>query len=431
MAPPARLRWFVRHGVTGRILRAAAADGDPVARLTIDRSRFANPYGVYETIRDRGPLARGARFYATADHALAEQVLRSDTYLAGVDSATAPRAMRLLLRSVTDPQALGPLDPPSMLVTNPPDHTRYRALVTTVFTARAIAALSTRIEQLADELLDDLTDLDTPDLIERYAYLLPVAVLGEVLALPADVRSRARHWGNAATELLDIGMSWPAFRRADRAVRELNDWLRGHFAALRAHPGDDLLSRLVAAADEEGVITEEELMAIAGLVLVAGYETTVNLIGNGVMLLLEHPGELAALRADPAGWPNAVEEILRLESPVQSTLRLAAAPTELAGQQLAAGAIVAVFVGGANRDPAVFADPTRFDIRRENAREHLAFSRGAHFCLGAHLARAEGKIALRALFTRYPDLALAGEPTRRPTRTLRGWSAIPVELGRR
>jgi cytochrome P450 len=201
-----------------------------------------------------------------------------------------------------------------------------------------------------------------------------------------------------------------------------------HFRRLRDNPGDDLLSQLVQVQDAEGGLTELELAGTAMLLLGAGFETTVNLIGNGTVQLLRHPEQLARLREDAELWPNAVEEILRYDSPVQRTARVAMADTEVAGQTVREGSLVACLLGGANRDPDVFSDPHAFDVGRPNARDHLAFSAGVHFCLGAALARMEGVIGLQALFDRFPDLALAGEPHRRGTRVLRGFDRIPVRL---
>jgi hypothetical protein len=203
-----------------------------------------------------------------------------------------------------------------------------------------------------------------------------------------------------------------------------------HLRRLRADPGDDLLSQLVTVADDDGSrLSERELVSTALLVLAAGFETTVNLIANGSRLLFDHPDQRERLAADPALWPTAVDEVLRVESPVSRTARRARRDTEMAGREIPAGSLVVTVLAGANRDPEVFTDPARFDVGRENAREHLAFSSGIHYCLGAALARMEGEVALRALFERFPDLAPAGEARRRPTRILRGYEAMPVLPG--
>jgi cytochrome P450 len=266
------------------------------------------------------------------------------------------------------------------------------------------------------------------DVIEDYASLLPATVIAEMLGAPVEMRRQFLHWGEGAALSLDAGLTYAQFRRTERDLAALQAWMEGHFAHLRRHPGDNILSALVHARDDEGRLSEDELINIAMLLLAAGFETTVNLIGNGVGLLTAHPDQLALLRAEPQHWPRAVDEVLRVDSPVQRTGRIAQRDTEVAGERFRTDQVVVLMLGGANRDPAVFADPDRFDVTRPNAGDHLAFSSGPHFCLGAALARMEGEVGLRALFDRFPDLALAGPPRRRPTRVLRGYAAMPVRL---
>jgi len=197
---------------------------------------------------------------------------------------------------------------------------------------------------------------------------------------------------------------------------------------LRKHPGDDLFSQLVRASDEDGQLTERELKATAGLVLAAGFETTVNLLGNGIRLLNDHPDQLQELRDGAADWPNAIEEILRFDPPVLLTGRQVSRDTEIAGQRLKAGELVITVLAGANLDPKVFDDPDRFDIRRANARDHMSFSAGRHYCLGASLARMEGEVGLRALYDRFGTVDLLPGAERRSTRVLRGWANLPATL---
>ena len=191
------------------------------------------------------------------------------------------------------------------------------------------------------------------------------------------------------------------------------------------------MSQLIQASEEDGArLNNDELQATAGLVLAAGFETTVNLLGNGIRMLLDSPEHVATLSARPELWPNAVEEILRLDSPVQMSARVARKDTEVAGTAVRRGELIIIHLAGANRDPKVFDDPHRFDIERDNAGKHLSFSGGRHFCLGAALARAEGEVGLRTFFERYPDARLAGTGNRRDTRVLRGWSSLPIRLGK-
>jgi cytochrome P450 len=354
--------------------------------------------------------------------------LRSDAFGVQLRTERLPSLLRPLFWYVDRSQTYSPIEPPSMLAVDPPDHTRYRRLVTKVFTARAIEKLRHRTEEIATELLDDLQGEEVVDLVEKYASLLPVTVISEILGVPLDMREQFLVWGGSGAVTLDIGLPYSTFCRAEADIMALHEWMVGHFNRLRRATGEDILSQLVQVADE-GELTEDELSAIAMLLLGAGFETTVNLLGNGALLLMSSPESRALLEQDPELWPNAVEEILRYESPVQRTARAAVRDTEVAGQPIREGELIVTLLGGANRDPAVFSDPHRFDICRPNARDHIAFSSGIHFCLGAALAKLEGEIGLRQLFTRYPDLAVAGAPQRRTTRVLRGYDKMPVRLG--
>jgi hypothetical protein len=278
-------------------------------------------------------------------------------------------------------------------------------------------------------LLDGLGDgRGVVDIVARYCSQLPVSVISDILGVPDRDRPKVLEFGELAAPSLDLGVSWQQYQRVQQGIAGFNSWLATHVRSLREHPGDDLMSQLIQVADD-GAMDETELLATAGLVLAAGFETTVNLLGNGIRLLLNSPDQLAVLAADPSLWPNAVEEILRLESPVQLSARVARVDTDVAGTTVRAGELVLTYLAAANRDPAVFADPHRFDVRRENAGKHLAFSGGRHFCLGAALARAEGEVGLRRFFTHFPDVRLAGLGVRRDTRVLRGWAELPVSLG--
>ncbi|MDP9496510.1 MAG: cytochrome P450, partial [Actinomycetota bacterium] len=340
-----------------------------------------------------------------------------------------PRPARWLVARTEDPWAVGPAEPPSMLAVDPPDHTRYRSHVAKVFTPRALAALEPRIEQIAAELLDRLPRSSEVDLIAAYAGPLPVRVICEMLGVPAAMHEQMRAWGDAAGVTLDPAVPYRRYREAQLAVRQMHRWLADHLVALRRAPGDDLLSRLVTTVDDGRTLSDVELRATALLVIGAGFETTVNLLGNGVVQLLAHPEQREPLAADPERWPGAVDEVLRIDPPVQSTLRVAAADVEIDGHAFPSGRFVSLMLGGANRDPEVFPDPDRFDVLRANAREHLAFSAGVHFCLGAALARLEGAVGLRMLLDRFPGLAPSAPPVRRTQRVLRGYARLPVRLG--
>ncbi len=421
-------RWGVRHGLIRWSSARGARAGEVTAALMVDPAYALDPFPHYETLRAKGPLYDNGFAITTVSHAVTTAVLRSPDFgVIGGYSGNVPRWL-LLAQAIGGRGPLGPVEPPSMLAVDQPDHTRYRKLVSRAFTARAVAALRSRTEEIADELLTGLERRRDVDLMTEYASLLPATVIAEMLGAPVAMSRQFLAWGAEAARSLDAGLSLSEFRRSERGLRALQRWMEGHFAHLRAHPGDDILSTLVHAQSAEGKLTQDELTATAMLLLAAGFETTVNLIGNGTALLIAHPEQHDRLRAEPALWPNAVDEVLRLDSPVQRTGRVAQRDTVLAGVRVPLGKPVMTLLGGANRDPEVFDEPGRFDVGRPNAGEHLAFSSGIHYCLGAGLARMEGTVGLQALFGRFPDIALAGTPHRRATRVLRGYESVPVRL---
>lgn len=426
------VRWAVRHGLVGVYLDRSARQGDPLGRLLRTPGLREDPWDLYEQVRARGPLSSTALGLVTASHGLAQEVLRSEQLGVGFDRSRAPGWVQWALRFGNQVRHAELVEPPSMLVVNPPEHTRYRRLVSRGFTPRATAGYESVVRQRADELLDDLERRlrteGTVDLVEVYAAQLPVLVIAELLAVPTVRREDFLRWGALAAATLDPGLPFRRYLEAERALKELQAFLAEHFARLRREPGDDLVSRLVTLDGDEA-LTERELMATVMLLLGAGFETTVNLLGNAVVLLDAHRDQWEALAADPSGWDGAVEEVLRYDSPVQITGRTVRTATTLAGRALAPADRVTLLLGAANRDPEVFADPARFDVTRPNAREHLAFSGGIHYCLGAGLARLEGVVGLRALTERFPGLRVAGRPVRRDLQTLRGFEHVPVALG--
>ncbi|BCZ24388.1 cytochrome P450 [Mycobacterium senriense] len=427
-----RLHWFAMHGFIRGVAALGARRGDVQARLIADPAVTADPVPYYDEVRARGKLVKGRVAYLTADHALAYELLRSDDFRVLIFGSNLPAPLRWLERRTRD-DFLHPLRAPSLLAVEPPDHTRYRKTVSAVFTPRAVAALRDRVEETAAELLDRLAgDVGVVDIVQRYCAQLPVSIISEILGVPEPERRRVLEFGELAAPSLDIGLPWRQYRSVQQGIAGFSSWLDQHLQQLRLDPSDNLMSQLIQTAESgsaETYLNEKELRAIAGLVLAAGFETTVNLLGNGIRMLMDAPAHLDTLRRRPELWPNAVEEILRLESPVQLTARLALNDVEIAGRQLERGDLVLVYLAAANRDPAVFPDPHRFDIERENAGRHLAFSGGRHFCLGAALARAEGEVGLRTFFERFPGVRAAGAGSRRETRVLRGWSSLPVNLG--
>ncbi|WP_439032108.1 cytochrome P450 [Gordonia terrae] len=425
-----RLRWLAAHGVVRHMLTMAARGGDIHATLLADPAARADPRHVFETIRASGPLVKTRINHISVSHRVAHHLLRSDDFRVTELGATLPGPLRWAEKRTRSP-ALHPLKPPSLLAVEPPEHTRYRRLVSSVFTPRAVADMREMVQDKADALLDEIASgTEEIDIIGEYCAQLPVAVISAVLGVPDDERQRVLEFGEQAAPSLDIGLSWNQFTRVEEGLERFDAWLSDHLDELRRNPGDDLMSELIKATDDGVGLTDDELRATAGLVLAAGFETTVNLLGNGIRLLLDNPDQLDLLQQDPTRWPNAVDEMLRLESPVQLTARRAKRDVTLEGLSLAGGDHVVLVLAGANRDPEVFDDPYRFDVTRENANKHLSFSGGRHYCLGASLAKAETEVGLRTLFDRYPHLASAGESIRRDTRVLHGWSTLPVVLGR-
>ncbi len=432
------LRWSLGHALPSTVMRRAARHGDLQGQL-IDRRVARDPERlrrIAEEVRAAGPFHPTRFTLLTARQPVVREVLGSNDFRTGVfGPGEAQGVLGRLGAWSEDPDAFGPLSPPSLLVTEPPEHTRYRRLVTRVFSARAVEGLRARTEAVADSLLDDLAHqarrgpaAGSVDLVPTYCALLPVTVIAEILGVPAAERDRVLAFGAAAAPSLDLGLGFGELRRVEGALRGFRTWLRSHLAGLRERPGEDLMSQLVQARDDGVGLTDAELEATAGLVLAAGFETTVNLLSNGTVLLREHPDQLARLRAEPGLWANAVDEVLRHDPPVLLTGRVCRRDTEVAGVPVARGQAVTTMLAGANRDPEVFPDPDRFDVARPEAREHVSFSAGRHYCLGAALARMEGEVGLRSLLDRFPDLTLLPGAQRRPTRILRGWETLPARL---
>jgi cytochrome P450 len=381
----------------------------------------ANPYPLYQRLRTQDPVHRSEfGFWVLTRHAEVAAVLR-DPRISRDPRRSAP--FQLLRGDGQDPFEDGA---PSMLFVDPPDHTRLRTLVNKAFTPIAIGRLRSRVEELTEQLLDRVTSTGELDLVEDLAYPLPVTVICELLGVPAQDQIRFRAWSGALVHLLDPLVATDTLQRALAARTALRTYLGGLVAQRRAHPADDLLTALVAAEDQGHRLSEPELVSMCLLLLIAGHETTVNLIANGTLALLTHPAQRDRLAADPGLAVSAVEELLRYDSPVQLTARHVLADLEVGGQRVGEGETVLAVLGAANRDPAQFPDPDRLDLARSPNR-HLAFGGGIHFCLGAPLARMEAQIALTALLRRFPGLALGeGPPTWRDTVTLRGLASLPL-----
>lgn len=316
-----------------------------------------------------------------------------------------------------------------LLFMDAPDHTRLRGLITRAFTPRTIEQLRPRIAELAEELLAPLREAGRFDVIGDFAFPLPITVICELLGVPAEDRALFRRLTVDMAVVLDLDPTSDQFGRAAGAALTFAAYLVPLFEERRQAPRDDLISTLVATEEAGDRLGADELLTTVILLLVAGHETTMNLIGNGLLALLRHPDQLALLRTQPHLMPSAVEELLRYDSPVRRAVRIPMDDALVDGKRVPAGEQVLVMLDDANHDPTVFAAPDTLDITRDT-RRHVAFGAGAHYCLGAALARAEAQIALQALIA-LPDLELAvGEPQWRSQETLHALESLPVNLRR-
>lgn len=327
----------------------------------------------------------------------------------------------------TNPGVLNGLEPPSLLVVDPPEHARLRRLVSRAFTPRAIDGLRHRIQEVTNTLLNDLNGNTHCDLVAHYASEIPIEIIAEMLGIPRDEIPRLYAFADPGTKLLSTtAPSWRDFQTATAALREFENYLATHIERLR-HGGAD--NSILSAVLQDSDLTDTEVRMFAGLLLGAGFITTAHAFGNAVVALVGHPDQLARLQAHPEGWPNAVEEVLRYDSVSQIGARVATETLQIDGRTVQEGCAIFLLIGGANRDPAIFECPDEFDTARANARDHIGFGTGIHVCLGAPLARMELHIGLQALFERFPQLALAGEPTLNDSTLLHGIKHLPVNLG--
>ena len=394
----------------------------------LDPQLYSDPYPLYKRLREHDPVHWSSLIRAWVltryDDVLA--VLRDSSFSA--DDRKRPGFERELQR--LRKQGLieeGREFEPSMLRTDPPDHTRMRKLVSKAFTPRAVSRLAPRIEAIVGEQLDAVASSGSMDVIGQLAFALPVLVIAEMIGVPIRDRDRFKHWSNEAV----VNMGFATIdenRRAFRAGQELTAYFREICEQRRRDPRDDLMSGLLAAEEEGDKLSAEEVLGTLNLLLIAGNETTTNLIGNGMLALLRNPDQLERLRQDPEQVDAAIDELLRYDGPVQATSRLATQDTEFANGTVAKGEQVIIVLGAANRDPARFPEPDRLDLGRED-NQHLAFGNGLHFCLGSNLARLEARHAIRAMVERFPHMKLAtDEPVWRSNMILHGLEALPVRF---
>ena len=389
----------------------------------MDPEFLADPYPTYHRLRAEDPVHQSPLgFWVLTRYDDVSAVLRDPRFI------KEPLAALVAARFGAEvPRGVGL----SMLDRDPPDHTRLRGLVSKAFTPRVVDGLRSRIQQIVDELITRVQAAGSMDVIEEFAYPIPVNVICEMLGVPLADHERFKGWSLDIARGLDSIWLPPDSevpRRSAASRHAINDYFRGLIAQRRASPRGDLLSALIAAEEAGDKLNEEELLATCILILIAGHETTVNLIGNGVLALLRNPGELKRLRETPGLIMTVVEELLRYDGPVQRTARVASAPATIGGRTIAKGEMVMPFIGAADRDPSQFPDPDRLDLTRADNR-HIAFGWGIHFCLGAPLARVEGQIAIDALVRRLPRLELmTDEPEYRQSLTLRGLKTLPIKF---
>jgi cytochrome P450 len=404
-------------------LRAHALFGDPAAAV-LNRSPNTSPYRIYERVRERGELSRSSlRMYATASHSVVNSILRDQRF--GVRTANDRSRESFQPAGVGRGGLVHPIQD-SFLSLDPPTHTRLRKMVAPWFTPRGLRTQTERVEAVVEGFLDELADRDEFDLIDDFAVRVPIQVICDLLGVPGAEYQRFIPWGAILGASLDDVRTIREHRQLHSALGEMGEFFTELITLRRTQPGDDLVSTLVAAGNDDPAVLHSDLLASTEILLVAGFETTVNLIGNAVLALLNNPDALAWFIANPDRAGDLVEEVLRHDPPVQMTMRLAHEPVTLAGLDLRRDDAVLLLLAGANRDPEVFRAPREFDPTRPNNRDHLAFSAGVHYCIGAGLARIEATVALRALFARYPKLSQAGPARRRHSRNINGVLHLPV-----
>lgn len=404
-----------------------AADSQALLLQLLDPSNRANPYPAYAQIRESGPLQLPELtlnvFSSFAD---CDDVLRHPSSASDRLKSTAAQ------REIAEGVEVRPIGPPGFLFLDPPDHTRLRRLVSKAFAPKVVKALEADITGLVDSLLDGVEERSRFEVINDLAYPLPVAVICRLLGVPIEDEPKFSQASALLAAALDPVLSFTG--QANERLDEMFQaglWLRGYLRDLiarrRSDPGDDLMSALIHVKESGDQLTEEEIIATCNLLLVAGHETTVNLIANAILAMLRHPAQWAALAADPQRVSAVVEETLRYDPPVQLIGRIAADDMTIGAADVPKGDVMMLLLAAAHRDPTAFDRPDEFDPDRENIR-HLAFGKGPHFCLGAPLARLEAAVALSKVTARFPQAEMVGEPQYKPNLTLRGMASLEVEI---
>lgn len=387
----------------------------------------ADPHATWLRMREQYPVYRsralGSWLFTRYDDVL--QILRDRNFSADRTQMPVMKVIRFLNRKDPDFTALIERN---LLMLEGAEHSRLRGLVSRAFTPRRVAELRPRLEIIVDDLLEAAAERGEMEVVGDLAHPFPVIAIAELLGVPASDRELFRAWSTELVQLLDPFQGKGGAAPLRRAVHELNDYFRGLLDARRRQPEPDLLSAMIAAENDGDRLDERDLLALSALLLVAGHETTGNLIGNSLVALLRNPGERKRLQDEPGLISTAVDEFLRYDSPIQLTDRIAMSDCQVGGQRIKAGQIVGCILAAANRDPLRFEDPERLDVGRED-NPHLAFSQGTHFCLGAQLAKLEAEIAIGALLRRFPHFSGPSDPTDwRRSMVLRGPVALPLQL---
>ena len=411
------------------------AEAQTLLVTLLDPSNRADPYPVYARIREAGPLVlRDGHLVVFSSFADCDEILRHP------DSASDGTKSTMVQRRMADGEAVRPLGTPGFLFLDPPDHTRLRRLVSKAFVPKVVKALEPDITAMVGDMLDAVEQRGSFDVIADLAYPLPVAVICRLLGVPLEDEPQFSHASAVLAQALDpfITVTGGMPDNVDERLAAgtwLREYLRGLIEQRRAAPRDDLISGLIAAEEAGDQLTEEEIVATCNLLLIAGHETTVNLIANAALAMLRQPGEWAALAADPGRVATVVEETMRIDPPVQLAMRIAERDMTIGGTgegdrgmiTVPKGDTMMLLFGAAHRDPDAFDRADSFEPDREVIR-HLGFGKGPHFCLGAPLARLEASVALTAVTARFPNARIAAEPVYKPNLTLRGMASLPVTV---
>lgn len=378
-----------------------------------------NPYPTYAKLREEEPIS----YVLLPDGQYAWIITRYE------DALDALKNQKFIkdFTKLDNGDGHGSVFSQNMLFADMPDHKRLRGLVSKAFTPQMIAGMRGRIQEITNELLDEITGKENIDLIDEFAFPLPIIVICEMLGIPTEDRDKFRLWSNSMIE----GSNGEYAQDIQQNMNDFVTYLGKRFATVRENPGEDLISKLIISEEQGDQLTEQELYGVVSLLIIAGHETTVNFIGNSVMALLEHPEQFELLKREPELIKTAIEETLRYNDPVEfSTSRWAGEDLEFKGKEISKGDLVIVILNSANHDPNQFADPEILDITREKSK-HLAFGKGIHACLGAPLARLEGEIAITSFFERYPDVKLNANKNDLEWRSgmiVRGVKELPLSL---